>query len=200
MKISPHPYVYKLTHKKTGHFYFGYRCKNKVPAEQDLGIHYFTSGKITKKNFSEYDHHIIAEFFDADDAYNFEQSLIHENRSDPLILNKQYVLAGGKRWICRAYSNKSRQKMSRSAKKHRATRTKAEKKAIYAKVSESITGDKNPRALTWRVEFEDGTHITVKSLNTWCKANGAVYGTLYGRFTRNDNRFWKGVRVFKVDL
>ena len=37
------PYVYKLVHKETGEFYIGFRCANKVPANEDLGIKYFTS-------------------------------------------------------------------------------------------------------------------------------------------------------------
>jgi hypothetical protein len=92
------PYVYKLTHKQTGHFYFGYRCQNKVPASEDLGFKYFSSGKTTKQNFNDFDYLIIAEFFTADDAYWHEQGLIEFHRSDPLMLNKHYIKDGKRKF------------------------------------------------------------------------------------------------------
>ena len=88
-----YPYVCKLTHKETGHFYFGCRCANKVPSDQDLGKKYKTSGKITNKTFNEFSFEILAEFSletAAIDAFRFEQKLIFENKKNPLILNKHY--------------------------------------------------------------------------------------------------------------
>lgn len=190
------PYVYKLTHRITGHFYFGYRSKNKVPSQLDLGIKYFTSGKITKKNFHEYDYEILAEFFDPESAYNYEQSLIFENKNDPLILNKQFRFAGGKQWICKAYDPTSRKKMSLSAIQHRKTLTAEQKKEIYSKVSAAISGCKNPRALYWLIEYADGRESEkVKSLTTWCANNRFKYATLYNRAKREDKSFWHGVRI-----
>lgn len=54
----------------------------------DLGIKYFTSSKIVKLNFEEFEHTVLAEFFNSDDAYKFEQYLIFENWGNPLLLNK----------------------------------------------------------------------------------------------------------------
>lgn len=85
--MTPHPYVYILTHKITGEFYIGYRSANKVPADQDLGRVYFTSSSKVKPIFDEFDSVILAEFFDPDDAYLFEQSLIFENWNDPMTIN-----------------------------------------------------------------------------------------------------------------
>lgn len=83
-----------MTHKITGQFYFGFRCANKVRSEFDLGFKYFTSSNTIKNNFSEYDLLILAEFFNKDDAYVFEQSLIKEHFNDPLILNRHWQLTG----------------------------------------------------------------------------------------------------------
>jgi hypothetical protein len=84
------PYIYILNHKTTGQFYIGYRFKNKVRAEFDLGIKYFSSSKMVKSRFDEFDFTILAEFFSAKDAYSQEQALIEENFKNPLILNKHY--------------------------------------------------------------------------------------------------------------
>ena len=84
------PYVYIMTHKTTGQFYIGFRCANKVPSTQDLGSLYHTSSKFVKNNFPDFECLILAEFFDKDCAYEFEQKLIKENFDNPLILNKHW--------------------------------------------------------------------------------------------------------------
>lgn len=90
------PYVYRLDHRETGEFYIGYRAANKVPAEQDLGIKYFTSSKyIIEIGFDKFRHEIIAIFFDANSAYDFEQEYISEVFKDPLCLNKHYQNKNG---------------------------------------------------------------------------------------------------------
>jgi len=84
------PYVYQLIHKITGEFYFGSRWANKLNAVEDLGHKYFTSSKVITPVFREFDTVIIAEFFDKEDAYRFEQDLIKEHWKHPLLLNKGY--------------------------------------------------------------------------------------------------------------
>jgi hypothetical protein len=84
------PYVYRLTNRNTGEFYIGVRMKNKVRAEEDLGVEYFTSSRYVKPSFKEFETEIVAEFFDSDSAYWFEQSLIQENWKLAGILNKKY--------------------------------------------------------------------------------------------------------------
>jgi predicted RNA-binding Zn-ribbon protein involved in translation (DUF1610 family) len=87
-----HPYVYICTHKETGHFYIGYREVNKVPSDIDLPK-YRTSSKTVNPNFQNYYWSIIAEFFNGDDAYDFEQKLIYENWGNlKLINNSCYYL------------------------------------------------------------------------------------------------------------
>jgi len=75
--MNIYPYVYRLDHPVTGEFYIGYRSANKVPAEQDLGHKYFTSSKLIKPRFHEFNYQVLAEFFDDESAYIFEQELIH---------------------------------------------------------------------------------------------------------------------------
>lgn len=84
-----YPYVYVCTHKITGHYYIGYRSANLVPSDIDLP-RYKTSSLIVKPDFENYNWLIVAEFFNGDDAYDFEQQLISENWNDPLLLNEQH--------------------------------------------------------------------------------------------------------------
>src|SRR3989304_2364230 len=101
------PYVYRLDHPVTGEFYIGYRSANKTPSSEDLGILYFTSSKEASRRFNEFTITIIAEFFKKEDAYIFEQQLIHENWSNLLKLNKRcfhgsnnfFVVVGPKSYI-----------------------------------------------------------------------------------------------------
>jgi uncharacterized protein YbgA (DUF1722 family) len=84
------PYVYICIHRETNEFYIGYRTKNvklNKPSHIDL-TDYKTSSKLVKLNFDKFDWYIIAEFYTGDDAYDFEQQLIHENWGNPLLLNK----------------------------------------------------------------------------------------------------------------
>ena len=83
---NPPAYVYKCTERETGRFYIGYRWKNYLPAEQDLGNRYFTSNEYVKANWNKFDYEIVAEFFDKRDAFKFETELIRETKS-PLQLN-----------------------------------------------------------------------------------------------------------------
>lgn len=86
------PYVYKMTHKVTGEYYIGYRKKNVslgLTAIEDLGKVYFSSSKRIEReqNFADYAYEIIAEFNTAEEAYQFEQSLIEKHITDPLNFN-----------------------------------------------------------------------------------------------------------------
>lgn len=114
------PYVYLCTHKITGEFYFGYREVNlrlNIPSSQDLPK-YKTSSKKVKPIFAEFNWIILAEFFSGNDAYDFEQLLIHENWNNPLLLNQncQYNTKRFKSTIGRKLSLATRTKMSVSKK------------------------------------------------------------------------------------
>lgn len=160
-KVSP--YVYICTHKTTGKFYIGYREKNNLPSNIDLPT-YKTSSKIVKPDFENYDWLIIAEFYNGDDAYDFEQHQIFANWSNPLLINKQYRLPTGKkqfksgnkgkllteetkRKLSIAHTGKKRRPLTteqkaamRIAQLNRKPKSDAEKLSISNKISKSNTG------------------------------------------------------------
>jgi hypothetical protein len=86
--MKAHPYVYKCVHRETNQFYIGYRCANRFPANEDIGIIYKTSSKKIKAEPEKFIFTVIAEFFSPEDAYQFEQECIHESLGDPLLLNR----------------------------------------------------------------------------------------------------------------
>jgi hypothetical protein len=130
--VHHYPYVYKLTHKETGQFYFGYRSANKVPSSEDLGKCY-TSGKTTQKNFQDFNLEIIAEVFthtSKHDAYWVEQELIRENVKNKLILNKRYQNENtNTAFICHSHSEQTKEKMKMA---HFASEQTKEKMRIGA--------------------------------------------------------------------
>lgn len=89
MKVLP--YVYRLTHKTTGQFYIGYRAGNKKVSYLDLPTYQSSSKLVKGLGFENFEWMIVAEFFDKDDAYNFEQLTISEEIHNDLCLNKHYV-------------------------------------------------------------------------------------------------------------
>jgi len=77
-------------HKKTGHFYIGYREKNvylNLNSDIDLPM-YKTSSKYVNPFFTDYEWKILAEFYDGEAAYEFEQFLINKHWDNPLLINK----------------------------------------------------------------------------------------------------------------
>lgn len=88
------PYVYMGIHKETGEFYIGSRWANKTPSTSDLGVFYFTSSTKIKPRFAEFDWQVVAEFFDKDDAFAYEQSLIQQHWCNERMLNSMFSLNG----------------------------------------------------------------------------------------------------------
>lgn len=85
-----HPYVYRGFNTTTSESYIGSRTANKVPSHLDLGIKYKTSSwKHVEPRFHEFEWSIIAEFYTAGDAYDFEQLLIFESWKQPGTLNER---------------------------------------------------------------------------------------------------------------
>lgn len=84
--MNIYPYVYRCEHKITKEFYYGSRVANKLPAELDFPKYKTSSNKV-KPIFEQFDWFIVAEFFDADSAYEFEQELIYETWDSPISLN-----------------------------------------------------------------------------------------------------------------
>lgn len=137
------PYVYKLTHKETGEFYIGYRCKNKVSSGQDLGFYYFSSSKTVKSmGFENFDIEIMAEFFDWKEAYEFEQNLIKENFKDRMCLNKHYNINGTTKF-CSAgikMTLEQRQKLSKA----RTGLKLSEESKLKLRNNRNVSGSNNP--------------------------------------------------------
>lgn len=143
------PYVYICTHKETGQFYIGSRCRNvylERPSHIDFPL-YKTSSKEVKPNFSKFDWIVLAEFFNSGDAYDFEQELINEHWGNPLLINKVNHFGCKARWIRidpPKWSDESRKKLSnrtKGCKKPRRTKEHQEK------LNASLKG-RNPPPLT----------------------------------------------------
>lgn len=110
------PYVYKLIHRETGQFYFGYRSKNVylgLRSIDDLGIKYFTSSKTIKKSFGEFEYSVLAELYTAEYAYDLEQELIREHWGNPLLLNRHYHAEGKDRWRNTGHSEETKKHLSK---------------------------------------------------------------------------------------
>lgn len=138
------PYVYICTNRETGQFYIGYREGNKTPSYQDLPL-YKTSSKQVNPVFDQYSWEIIAEFFDGTDAYNFEQSLIHEHWEDPLLINKscfhqkrQFRCVGG--MLNKHHSDETKAKMSEKATGNTRRSGKQHSDETKAKMSKAQSG------------------------------------------------------------
>jgi hypothetical protein len=90
--ITPYsPYVYLGTNISTGKFYIGVRyahSKYYRTPEQDLGIFYYTSSKIVKPVFAQFEWAILGQFETKEDALAYEESIINEHWYNPLLLNK----------------------------------------------------------------------------------------------------------------
>ena len=145
------PYVYRLDHPVTGEFYIGYRAVNKVPSSQDLGYKYFTSSKYVKPRFGEFTCTIVAEFFDHNDAYEFEQLTIFESWGQPGLLNKRHH-RGDKAVFTNAgciASDETRSKISAGAKARQpiSDETRAKRSAsMTGKIMSEESKEKNSEA------------------------------------------------------
>jgi len=140
--MNIYPYVYRIDHP-SGEFYIGYRCTNKVPAEQDFGHVYKTSTKNLSYPFEEYTQTILAEFYlpsGKTDAYDFEQLTIFEHWGNPGLANR--VCHHGKvRWSTVGLSiPKSQDTKKKMSEAKRGRTFSAEHKL---KISEAQRGKKH---------------------------------------------------------
>ena len=131
MQSTKHTYVYKLTDKSTGKFYFGYRtCLSTRDPLDDLGHYYFSSGKF-KKTFKEFpscfDKEILFTSSSKFDAYQYEQLIIQSNIHDKYCVNMHYdkdainnpSKVKSKKEFNQVHVNKSRSKRAKSNRKDR---------------------------------------------------------------------------------
>jgi hypothetical protein len=87
------PYVYMCIHKYSNEFYIGSRWANKIPSHLDFPK-YKTSSKKIKSSFDDFTWFIVAEFFNAGDAWDYEQQLIKENWDNDKLLNCYFRING----------------------------------------------------------------------------------------------------------
>jgi tRNA G10 N-methylase Trm11 len=108
------PYVYLGINRVTNEFYIGARyshCNHKRNSVDDLGTVYYTSSKVVKPMFAQFDWTILAHFATKEDALDYETQLISEHWNNPLLLNKN---TGGKKfhrpdnYVKRPYRKKDR--------------------------------------------------------------------------------------------
>ena len=126
------PYVYKLTHKETGQFYFGVRHANKVPSSEDFGTKYFSSSKYVKIiGFENFNYQILAEFFSKEDALEFESMLIDNSWCQINCLNKN---VGGKKFYNRSVTDATREKIRNIRKNSKLPDD------VKNKISKALTG------------------------------------------------------------
>jgi hypothetical protein len=96
------PYVYRVTNKKTGAFYIGARFANTVPSFIDIGVEYFTSSDSLKQDFKKNTYNYLVEVVlereCADAVHVLEQALIHQNISNPKIINRSCIVNGDRRF------------------------------------------------------------------------------------------------------
>ena len=172
-----YPYVYRLDHPITGEFYIGYRSANKVPAAEDLGFKYFTSSKVVKPRFHEFDFKIIAEFFDFKDALFFENNLIMSEWGNNKLLNKhfggiKFSTTGTKKSMCarlavsnankgRGFSEDHKRKISTSLLNHQVSDTTRQKMSASAK-KKIFTDDHKQNIRSGRLGKKHSKHSKAK--------------------------------------
>ena len=153
--MSNKPYVYKLTHKATGQFYFGYREANKLPALDDLPKYQTSSTYIKRMGFDNFRWEIIAEFDEPVAAYDLEQKLISESFDHALCLNKHCIKDGVARFrpnieslrkahTGRVPSEETRRKLSEAAKRRKG-RIAPRSEESKEKQRQAMTGRVSPK-------------------------------------------------------
>lgn len=192
------PYVYQLIHKETGDFYFGSRYANKVPAEDDLGINYFTSSKSVKPRFNEFDTFILGEFDDVSETLQFENNLIRYYWKTPKLLNKS-LFTDDKVAYASTKTDEHKRKIGIAHEGKAKPFNLGPLNYNYGK-GHLITGTNNPNAKRWEyINIKTGEYTIIDDLVKYCKDNGVAYDTIHGRRRNPGKRaiFW--LRLIKSD-
>lgn len=107
------PYIYKLTFKTTGEYYYGSRWANKLPAIEDIVKYQSSSETIELKGFENFDYEILQENDTGEQVWYIEQLLITNSIGDKLCLNKHYfdVFKSDKKFILVGHTEKTKQSM-----------------------------------------------------------------------------------------
>lgn len=208
------PYVYRLTHKETGQFYIGFRAnkKQKSISSEDILQYKSSSTYVKELGFENFNVEIIAEFFKADDAYEFEQALINEHFKDPLCMNKscfhdkkQFSVSGkpvslhtrelmSKKKIGRTLSSESRELLSikKSGENHYLY-GKKQSPETRKKISDKLKDENHPRAKS--VLVNGVIYSTIKAASIALSYhNGLLSWIILGKRKLNKN-IWQAELV-----
>ena len=216
------PYVYICVHRETKEFYIGYRSQNKLSPEQDLGNKYFTSSKIVKPRFHEFETKILSTFNDKVEAHTYEQNLIREHWGNPLLLNRALfpmIKHNGsekqsdkaqKRMLennpMKLQANKDKARSRNLGKKHtEKTKQKMSKsrkgKKLPNKKMPDQSGANNYCAKMFIFIDPNGVNISVKGgLRKFCVENGLGYNSMLdlGAGKRENYKGWRLLSKNKV--
>jgi len=173
------PYVYKLTHKITGKFYFGSRWANSVYSELDLGGTYFSSSKNIKPVFEEFNYMVLADFYTKEDAFIFEQNLIKENWNNPMLINKGCFGINGKMIHNVTSYNKT--------KEHRKNMSLAKKGKIP---KHSLITMK-----TWQLIDPEGRNFETSNLSEFCRKYNLNQGSM-SAIAQGKQKTYKGWKCY----
>ena len=183
------PYVYMGTHRVTGEFYIGSRAnKNQtLPSHQDI-YKYRTSSKKVKPIFDEFDWIIVAEFFDPQSAYDFEQELIYKLWNNPLIINGS-CFYNQPRWSNIGGSISHNTAVVNSNKTRTRTAYANGKKMSPESIQRMVTTN----ATLWYITSPDGDTYTTLNLAEHCRTYNidpsAMRRVALGKFTQHKG--WK---------
>lgn len=209
------PYIYKLTHKETYQFYYGYREANNVPSSEDLGTFYFSSSNVINKlGFENFNLEIIAEFYNGSDAWEYEQTLIEENIKNPLCINKHFTKSGKSQWRrVGPLSEETKLKMSLAWKtrivseetKLIMSQNRKGKKQSAETIASRVAGrsGKMSRSAVEKSAFanrkfftimsEDGEIFEIHGIVKWCVAHGVNTTAL--RIASKNDVFSRGYKI-----
>lgn len=177
------PYVYRLEHKDTGQFYYGVRMVNKVPAHEDLFVHYFSSSKtIEKMGRENFLYEVVQEFDDRNSALAFEDRMIRTTASDQLSLNKARTSPEGKFYFYnegRTFSEEHRRKISEAGiGKHSnngANRPEVKEKNRAAQLGKKMSPESIAKRSASRRGVKRDPEIFAKKAETQRLKNGGHY-------------------------
>lgn len=182
------PYVYLLVHRETGQFYYGsrYTKELKLPSHIDLPKYKSSSKFVKELGFENFDYFIIAEFFDGQDAWDYEQRQIKLHWGNPLLLNKQFVDVDDEKHRFVKPKERSKEYRENLSKQRKGKPKSAETKA---KISAGLTGNKQTtetkakraasKSRDWIVTFPNGSTAQITNMVDFCRNHGLNHGHMF---------------------
>lgn len=169
-----------LLHKENNTFYFGSRCANKVEAEEDLGLKYFTSSTTVKPCFFDFEPVILKKFIERSEAIDYENKMIQEYWKIPGLLNKS-VFTDNKVCYFSGKSDNFKKKLSVIHTGKPKPFNLGEKNYHFGK-GHQIKGALNPNARKWLYRnVATGEEIIIEDLMQYCIDKQINYQTMHSR-------------------